>query len=549
MSREDVWKLLRRSKMYLSLRYASPELVAELDKRRRWNKDQRLIVTLLDLFPSLKYSYSSMLPVAHRRGVVKIVGSGGRGIPKAGSTAGFDSDVGDFANNGDFVSVGGVGGVALGEGAVAGGLATDCGLASAPLPALEQPLPLLEGMGKVSPPRSCDTNNGIKSQSCSNATGDNDYHNTNGGGQNLTPEQTLASKVRIDDIARSHSIRLDPVDARKELFKYRIRIQRVLAWAYQHNLVPVMMTLTVFHRWNPLADILDVLLKSRAALFQGAQGQRYMHEIGLEGYVQRLEETINDRDDEDGNSGWHPHLHVILLVPKQKLEALDQLESALQIRWAMLVNRYYERQFGKKIDPLFLPAFCQHGLVLSRIKKGEDAGKLRPVKDGKYMAKILGCDKVFGGDDELTSPLKDSKIPFDLLREVSSTNIDLWCEYAIAMKGVPAFRFSQGLENKVKGFFKKFPSKNPSPDKPLPTEQTLLELNKDVFHFFYRHFQIPNLLEKAKQGFDAVKTWAKDTFNIDIYKSFSFLNDVSPRAPTDDPPDAPLPPPGQLTLF
>lgn len=35
----------------------------------------------------------------------------------------------------------------------------------------------------------------------------------------------------------------------------------------------------------------------------------------------------------------------------------------------------------------------------------------------------------------LLCPVKDSKIPFDLLREVSAANIDLWCEYAINYEG------------------------------------------------------------------------------------------------------------------
>ena len=40
-------------------------------------------------------------------------------------------------------------------------------------------------------------------------------------------------KARVSDIARSHSIWLDAVDAPKELYKYRLRIQRVINWAYK----------------------------------------------------------------------------------------------------------------------------------------------------------------------------------------------------------------------------------------------------------------------------------------------------------------------------
>ena len=58
------------------------------------------------------------------------------------------------------------------------------------------------------------------------------------------------------------------------------------------------------------------------------------------------------------------------------------------------------------------------------------------------LDKIEGYDHlhVYGIDKEVsTNVIKNSKIPFDLLREVSAGNIDLWTEYAIATKGVPAF--------------------------------------------------------------------------------------------------------------
>ena len=51
--------------------------------------------------------------------------------------------------------------------------------------------------------------------------------------------------VHIKDIALSHSIRLDPVDSPKELYKYRLRIQKIIELAYANSLVTVMMTLTV----------------------------------------------------------------------------------------------------------------------------------------------------------------------------------------------------------------------------------------------------------------------------------------------------------------
>ena len=199
LDRKDSWKLHRRAKEFLAMRSPdSPSLRDNLDFRRVWNQN-RPVDNLLDLFPSLKYSYSSTLPSSYRTGKV-----------------------------------------------------------------------------------------------------------------NLVRSESSKSKARVDDIARSHSIRLDPIDAPKELYKYRLRVQSIISWAYHNNFVPVMMTLTVFHRWHNLAGLYNVISRARTALFnKGTAGLRIRDAIDLQGYVNRLEETINDGD--GYNSGWHPHYHVLLI--------------------------------------------------------------------------------------------------------------------------------------------------------------------------------------------------------------------------------------------
>ena len=49
------------------------------------------------------------------------------------------------------------------------------------------------------------------------------------------------------------------------------------------------------------------------------------------------------------------------------------------------------------------------------------------------LAEVYGCNK-----EVSANVIKDSKIPFDLLRELAASNVYLFCEYAIATKGVPA---------------------------------------------------------------------------------------------------------------
>lgn len=59
----------RRAKLMLSMRSVEdfPKLIEQLDNRKDWNREKREIVNLLDLFPSLKYSYSSQLPSAYKK--------------------------------------------------------------------------------------------------------------------------------------------------------------------------------------------------------------------------------------------------------------------------------------------------------------------------------------------------------------------------------------------------------------------------------------------------------------------------------------------------
>lgn len=338
----------------------------------------------------------------------------------------------------------------------------------------------------------------------------------------VAAEKDGNTTVRIDDICRSHSIWLDPVDAPKELYKWRLRVQKAICWAYANDCVPVMMTLTIFHRWHYLADLLRVLQKSwDKFIISGRPAARRKEAMGLEGYVRRLEITINDglensldSGEPATNSGWHPHFHVILFVPKNKFETVSDMEAQLKNDWVDIVSEQFRLEFGEEIDKSYLPAFRQHGLHLSRYNKGERRGQLRPVKDSAYLDKIEGYDHqhVYGIDKEVSSDaIKDGKIPFDLLREVTAANIDLWCEYAIATKGVPAFQFSRPILKKVNAYFEAHPDKNPvSAD--LPSSKVVAHIDAEIYRLFYRNFLIPELRKKATEGFEALTSWIKDKF-------------------------------------
>ncbi len=279
--------------------------------------------------------------------------------------------------------------------------------------------------------------------------------------------ESSARSGRVADVARSHSIWLDAVDAPKELYKHRLRINRIVNWAYKMGLVPVMMTLTCFHRWHPLRELLKVMQRAWTEMFLGCSGKKRAQTINLRGWVRRLEVTINDGTDvtvtapastptstpastststinlvaarkfsvnpdnnKSGtprarraqkiqicttirdndvvnvtNSGWHPHYHAILLVPWSSLPLLESLESEWQEVWINALRKQFIKFFGEDIDSSYYPALRRHGLKFSRHRSGLFEGQIRAVDNTEYLAKIIGCNSagIFGGDVEMTA--------------------------------------------------------------------------------------------------------------------------------------------------
>ena len=77
LNRNQLFEMLRRSKTLLSMRVADSEVIKRLERRKKWNIDRLPISsTNLDLFPAVKYSYSSRRPDKYEISI--IVSEGGR---------------------------------------------------------------------------------------------------------------------------------------------------------------------------------------------------------------------------------------------------------------------------------------------------------------------------------------------------------------------------------------------------------------------------------------------------------------------------------------
>ena len=364
-----------------------------------------------------------------------------------------------------------------------------------------------------------------------------------------------SKKARMSDVSRSANIRLDPMDAPRQLFIYRCRIRRCITWGYSVGLVPIMMTLTIFHRWNPLRGLLRVLSRSWDRFFaSGRPAVTRTKQMGVQAYIRRLEETITDGKDTQGyNSGWHPHYHVILFVPKDKLSLISDMEEELQEAWFEIVNHFFAEEFGEEIDPSYASSFKKHGLVFSRYSdvdlkssarkksrcvrfaKKRKNGKrpIRPVDDSDYMAKTVGCDPkvLYTGESEMTSiHAKNSRIPFDLLCDDTAGNNDLWVEYALATKGLRSFVFSRGLGGRVRDYFEAHPERD-SVKSFVKSDKVVAQLENDVYRLLYRACKVDEMLRVAVRGYDSLCDWFRDFYLKLGYSADEITDEMLPLPP------------------
>lgn len=110
-----------------------------------------------------------------------------------------------------------------------------------------------------------------------------------------------------------------------------------------------MLTLTIRHhgRTHDLKELRQGIAAAWRAFTSGRGWQRFAAEYGLEGTVRALEVTYGPVH------GWHPHLHVMLLLRRPLPPEWRQVAHA---RWAEAVERTLGAEFTPTIDGVFLSA-------------------------------------------------------------------------------------------------------------------------------------------------------------------------------------------------
>lgn len=152
---------------------------------------------------------------------------------------------------------------------------------------------------------------------------------------------------------------------------------------------------------------------------------------GILGQIRAFEVT-------HGSNGWHPHLHVVVVLERPaSADLAAAVESAWQARWDRWLLRKGWRASVNGI-----------GVKVERVRR--DAAAV-----GAYIAKLQEGDRpdrAVGNEmarADLKSGRQDSRVPFEILADFGSDgqadDLALWHEYQLATKGRSAIRWSRGL--------------------------------------------------------------------------------------------------------
>ena len=174
-----------------------------------------------------------------------------------------------------------------------------------------------------------------------------------------------------------------------------------------------MMTLTLQHDATmPLKSTIERLNRAWNDL-TGRRQYRKLH-MALTGTITTMEITTGS-----GNAGWHPHLHILLLVGPDSTEAdINAGTRGLHAAWSKMVNKTTTKYS------------LEHGLNLTWF--GKDSATA-----AKYVTKLA---------KEITlTDSKNGNDPFSLLDDDDAQHTAMFLEYANATYGRQAHRWSNGL--------------------------------------------------------------------------------------------------------
>lgn len=194
------------------------------------------------------------------------------------------------------------------------------------------------------------------------------------------------------------------------------------------------LTVTLPHkREDSLESLLEVLVGGWRSLQQSRGWRSRAKALGLVGMVKALEVTT-------GQSGWHPHLHLVLLFEDQvDGDDLEGLRTWLTAAWGSKIATQLE---GRRLHQ-------RHGVDLRPLTSSEQMGDYLVKVDGGWGAamELLRGDLKHASRGGMSMP--------HLLRLAGNGDVadgwawHKWWEYESATKGRRMLTWSRGLRARL----------------------------------------------------------------------------------------------------
>jgi hypothetical protein len=306
----------------------------------------------------------------------------------------------------------------------------------------------------------------------------------------------------------------------------RIRHQRageiahaLTAWATQHGPASVaLLTLTVRHdARHALAQLMATVRAGFAALTAGRFGQRLRATYGVRHHIRAWDCTV-------GPNGWHPHLHVVLLLDAPlPPAALAALRDDIYTRWATTATA----------NGLAAPT-REHGVDLevardaTRLAHYVGQLALELARTDIKEARRVGHRTMWQLLADACRPLADAD---GVLDEAVDADRERWRQWELVTAGKTAVRWSPGLRAAV------------ALDAELSDDEAVaIEIGGDVVYTFerpddwrmvcrMRGARHAVLLAAERLGTDGVHQL------LAVLRSTGAVPDAPPPIPTPDVPD------------
>lgn len=228
-----------------------------------------------------------------------------------------------------------------------------------------------------------------------------------------------------------------------------LELTTAVAGAKREGLETFMVTLTMRHHMGqPLAGLLDDLIKAKADVFAGGWYTRWRSSWGIVGHARYTEIT-------DGGAGWHPHLHIVWFARHGLTESdRESLENQLTARWLSAL----EKRGRSGLSGIAVDVTAGHSETAAYLAK---MGKLpsRPTKPGIEFESAYTPGKKARSDSSF-APLELLAVAAglgDVARYAAAFTEDdqeaaqalagrRWLEYFYAIAGRQLVAWSDGLK-------------------------------------------------------------------------------------------------------